>query len=100
LGVRAVPTLMAFRSDGTSGGHLTGRAGAKDLTYLYESALDPERRAPTGITSTDRRLRTTAGLALIGIGIVAANIPIILLGTLLTVAGWHDRLLHRYSSLR
>ena len=100
LGVHGVPTLMAFRSDGTGGGRLVGRAGAGDLTALYESALDPARRAPTGITSTDRWLRTIAGLALLGIGLIAANIPIIAVGAVLTGAGWYDRLLHRNSPLR
>ncbi len=100
FGVRGVPTLVAIHSDGTAGGRLVGRAGAGDLTALYESAIDPARQAPTGITSTDRWLRTIAGVALTSIGLIAANIPIIAVGALLTAAGWYDRLVHRRSSLR
>jgi len=100
FGVRGVPTLVALHSDGSAGGRLVGRAGAGDLTALYESALDPARQAPTGITSTDRWLRTIAGVALTGIGLIAASIPIIAVGALLTAAGWYDRLAHRRSSLR
>ena len=100
LGVHGVPTLVAFHSDGTAGGRLVGRAGAGDHTALYESALDPARQAPTGISSTDRWLRTIAGVALTGIGLIATNIPIIAVGALLTTSGWYDRLAHRRSSLR
>ena len=41
-----------------------------------------------------------AGSQLMGIGLVAANIPINAVGALLTAGGWYDRLWHRRSSLR
>ncbi len=100
LRVRGVPTLVAVHADGTEGGRLIGRVGIGDLTALYESALDPAAPAPTGVTSTDRWIHTAAGLVLLGLGIVVANLPILVVGSLLVATGWYDRLLRRVSPLR
>ncbi len=92
--VYGIPTLIAFHGDHAVA-RQTGASSAGDLALLFESALSGEAPERGGPAAVDRRLRSGAGLALIGLAILggAPGMRLFVAGTgaLVAFSAFYDR---------
>lgn len=91
LGVRSIPTLIVYQGEH----ELVRRTGAQPqsaLAELFQSALDGEAPPARGMSSTDRLLRLSAGLALILLGWTIGTSWLLMgAGGLVLFSAVHDR---------
>jgi thioredoxin 1 len=92
LGVRGIPTLIAFNG-GQEVARITGARSRPELAAFFESALGgTPAPAVAGMSDSARRLRLFAGLALIVLGwFYGPNWPLMAMGALVVFMGVYDR---------
>lgn len=96
LGVRGIPTLIAFNG-GQEVARITGARSRPELAAFFAGALGGDHAptsAPTagGTSDYSRRLRLVAGLAMIAIGwFYGPNWVLMAMGALVVFMGVYDR---------
>ena len=87
LGVRGTPTLIGLRN-GEEMFRLTGRRSRVELEKLFESLATGDKIQAGSIGFGDLIIRGTAGLALVGVGLVAGPAwPLVAVGVLIALYG-------------
>jgi thioredoxin-like negative regulator of GroEL len=89
LKVRGTPTLLAAR-DGVVVARHVGAGGSTEVEGVFAAAVGEGTGG--GIGTTNRRLRTLAGAAVLTIAVFAGNWILAAIGIAFIVAGWYDLL--------